>query len=317
MSLDIVLSTFNGERYLFEQIDSITLQTFNNWTILIKDDNSIDSTKKNSLQISKEFPKKISIIDNDSVNTGPLASFSALIRKSDSNYIMLCDQDDFWLPDKIEKTLAAMRIAEDRFGVNTPLLIHTDLCVVDRELKPIFPSFWKFQNLNPRMGMNLNRVMPQNVVTGCTVMINRPLAEIAMPIPEDAIMHDWWLALVATLFGQVVYLDEATILYRQHANNTLGAKRWGLKRIVERVQQFQEVRDSMLRTMGQAQALLDRYRNQMTSEQIALVEAYARLPFMSKAARVGTLFKYRFFKHGLIRNIGFLANLLILDHSTP
>ncbi|MGK2907638.1 MAG: glycosyltransferase family 2 protein, partial [Desulfuromonadales bacterium] len=186
-----------------------------------------------------------------------------------------------------------------------------------RDLQPIAPSFWKYQNLNPQLGAELNRVMPQNVVTGCTMMINRPLAKLAAPIPEGAIMHDWWLGLVAALLGQVVYLDEATILYRQHGENSVGAKRWGLKRIFKQAQNRHDVRASMLRTMRQAHALLDRFRDKMSPEQISMVEAYARLPFLPKATRVRTIFKCRFFKHGIIRNIGFLTNLLLLDRSIP
>lgn len=317
MLLHVFLSFYRGENFLLEQIESLFTQSFSEFKIFIRDDRSYSSTTKTLQDLHEKYPDHVSISKDQLGNLGALLSFSSLMQHATADYILFCDQDDVWLPDKIEKTLAAMRAAEVRYGAETPLLIHTDLCVVDRDLQPIAPSFWKYQNLNPQLGAELNRVMPQNVVTGCTMMINRPLAKLAAPIPEDAIMHDWWLALVAALFGQGVYLDEATILYRQHGDNTVGAKRWGLKRIFKQAQSSQEVRVSMLRTMRQAQALLDRYRDKMSPEQILMVEAYAGLPLMSKTARVGTMFKFRFFKHGMIRNVGFLANLLMLDRSTP
>jgi len=315
--IKIIISTYNGERFLDEQINSIFDQRYYEWVISIRDDNSVDNTQSIVEIFSNKSPNKVVIVKDFLGNLNVKESYSLLMQQEDVDYLLFCDQDDVWLPDKIDKTLAAMRAAEERFGAETPLLIHTDLCVVDRDLQPIAPSFWKYQNLNPRLGMKLNRVMPQNVVTGCTVMINRPLVKIAAPIHEGAIMHDWWLALVAVLFGQVVYLDEATVLYRQHGENSIGAKRWGIKTILKKAQSKQEVRASMLRTMRQAQALLERYRDKMSPEQIAMVEAYAQLPYMSKIARFGIMLKYNFFMHGVIRNIGFVVNLLSFDRSIP
>lgn len=315
--ISIIISSYNGERFIEDQINSIFEQRNSEWKIFIRDDCSTDGTRKIIERYSSQSPNKIIFVKDCLGNINVKKSFSFLMQQEDVDYLLFCDQDDVWLPDKIDRTFAAMRAAEKRFGADTPLLIHTDLRVVDRDLQPIAPSFWKYQDINPRLGMNLNRVMPQNVVTGCTVMINRPLVNLAAPIPEGAIMHDWWLALVAVLFGQVVCLDEATVLYRQHGENSVGAKRWGLKRILKKARSPHEVRTSLLQSMQQAQALLDRYRDKMSPEQIAMVEAYTQLPFMSKTARVGIIFKYNFFMHGMIRNIGFLANLLTFDRSSP
>lgn len=314
--INILITSYNGKNFLEEQLNSIFCQNYGEWKIFIRDDNSSDNTRHIIEDFSKKSPNKVIDVNDYLGNLNVKANYSFLMQQEDSDYLLFCDQDDVWLPDKISTTLFTMHAAEAKYGADTPLLIHTDLCVVDCNLQPIAPSFWKYQNLNSKLGMSLNRLMPQNVVTGCTVMINRSLAKLAAPIPEDAIMHDWWLALVAALFGQVVYLDEPTLLYRQHGNNSVGAKRWGFKRIIRQAQSSEAVRESMLRTMRQAQALLDRYRNQMTPEQIDMVEAYAGLPSMSKAERVKTMLKYRFFKHGTIRTTGFLANLLLLDRST-
>lgn len=311
----VLLATCNGEAYLPLLLSSCETQTCRPGRLILRDDGSKDATLDVLKAFRAAYPELTTIIDDNYGRLGPIGNFTNLLSHAhaDTRYLLFCDQDDVWLPDKIEKTLSAMRAAEDRYGIETPLLVHTDLRVVDGDLQPISPSFWKYQHLKPQLGMNLHRVMPQNVVTGCTVMINRPLAKIAMPIPDEAIMHDWWLALVAVLFGKVVYLDEPTVLYRQHGDNNVGAKQWGFRTILAKAVNSNEARESILRTIRQAQALLSRYRGHMSPEQLAMVEAYATLPAMTKAARIKTMLKYRFFKHGIIRNIGFMTNLVLIE----
>lgn len=311
----IVLSTHNGSRFLEDQLTSLSQQTDDSWTLLVRDDGSSDTSPAILRSFQNCFPKQVQIIDDNFGCLGPAASFSLLLSHITTPYVMLCDQDDVWLSDKIKKTLTAMDAAEEQFGTDIPLLVHSDLRVADQEGRVIAPSFWNYQHLNPHWGMHMNRLLPQNVVTGCTVMINRVLVERALPIPKEAIMHDWWLALVAVLFGQVAYVNEATMLYRQHGKNSIGAKRWGLKRVLRQVQSPRQVRMSMLRSMQQAQVLLGRYRGEMSPKQIGIVEAYACLPLVSKAVRINTALKYRFFQHSAIRTAGFLSHLLTLDRS--
>lgn len=312
-SIDIVISVYNGASYLEEQIISLMGQDYKKINILVRDDDSTDNSIDIIKKIHKNFPDKIKIVVEDSGRIGPIQSFSKLLSRCESNYLMLCDQDDIWLPYKISKTLSSMHAAEQRYGSTIPILVHTDLNVVDKELSQIAPSFFKYQNLNPRLGMKLNRQMVQNVVTGCTVMINRPLANLALPIPENAVMHDRWLALVAALFGHVVYLDEATILYRQHSENSVGANRWGVRRVMHQARSIEAAHKSIIRSSRQAQELLHRYRDLMTHEQYSVVEACAQLPYMSKTQRIATMVKYNFYKHGFIRIAGFCANLITLD----
>ena len=310
--IDILLATFNGIRFLQEQLNSIFNQSYPEWRLIAGDDGSTDGTLQRIIELSLKNPEKVLCKPRGVLTKGGCANFASLIGESTSQYTMFCDQDDVWLPNKISKTLAAMKLAEQRYGIDAPILIHTDLCVVDERLRPIAQSLWQYRNLSPELGSRLHRLLPQNVITGCTVMINRPLAQIAAPIPKEALMHDWWLALVAALLGHVVYLNEPTLLYRQHRNNAIGAKPWGIKRIWQQMQKPATLQQAMLRTMSQAQALLDRYRNQISQEQINLIEAYARLPFASKTERIRMVLQNRLFRHGAIRTAGFLAGLLIL-----
>jgi glycosyltransferase involved in cell wall biosynthesis len=312
VNLNILLSTFNGEKYLLEQIDSIAGQTCNDWELLVRDDGSTDLTRHIIEKCAQEYQHKIRVIDYPRGNLGLLSSCSTLLGNAHADYILLCDQDDVWLPDKIANTTAAMRKAEALYGITTPLLVHTDLSVVDSKLQKIAPSLCQYHKLDPEQGARLPRLLTQNVVTGCTVMINRPLANLVTSLPETAVMHDWWLALVAVLFGKIVYLNQPTILYRQHGNNSVGAKQWGFHRIVQLTRKSQEVCASMVCSMLQAAALLELYRNQLSPEQTATLEAFAGLPIMSKAERLRAMFRYGFYKHGLLRSIGFMAGLLLV-----
>lgn len=312
----ILASTYNGALFLPDMLASLADQTTADWHLLVRDDGSTDATLSILNNFSACFPDKVTVLNGDGPRLGPSASFSTLLERTQSPYIMLCDQDDVWFPDKIEKSMAAMLDAEQRYGSSTPLLVHTDLKVVDENLQPIADSFWSYQHLSPQLGSRLNRLLAQNVVTGCTVMINRALADLATPVPDKAIMHDWWLALVAAAFGNVIYLNEPTILYRQHGKNSVGAKQWGVRRIMGQAQDTVSARQSILRTVQQAQAFLDRFAGQMPPEQRDMVMLYSRLNEMSVPERLTAISRCRFLKHGFARNVGFLWHLIALKRAS-
>jgi hypothetical protein len=139
-----------------------------------------------------------------------------------ADYLGFVDQDDVWVPEKLERQLAAMREAERLHGETTPILVHSDLSVVDSALRPVAPSFRAYAGLGALEAPLPERVA-HNVVTGCTVLVNRALREAAGPIP-DGIMHDAWLACVATAVGRTVYLPQPLVAYRQHGANAIGAR---------------------------------------------------------------------------------------------
>jgi hypothetical protein len=140
-----------------------------------------------------------------------------------ADYLFCSDQDDVWHPDKIERQLATMAAAEQKTRSGTPLLVHSDLTVVDDALRVIHPSFMRHQRIRHEDVAPLNTLLVQNFVTGCTCLLNRPLAEACLPLPESIIMHDWWIALCAAACGAIHYLDQPTLLYRQHGRNEVGA----------------------------------------------------------------------------------------------
>lgn len=226
----ILMATYNGEKYLREQIDSILNQTFKNWILWIHDDNSNDNT----ISIIKEFrskcPNKIKFLDDATSTGGAKENFTYLLSHIDLNfdYIMFCDQDDVWLPIKIELTLEKM-VETENTNLSKPILLHTDLIVVDENLKTISNSMLSYQKLDIRNQYKLELISLENVVTGCTMMINKKLFDLSHNIPNNAIMHDWWIA-IQTLknSGKIEFIDIGTIKYRQHLNNTIGSKKVNL-----------------------------------------------------------------------------------------
>jgi glycosyltransferase involved in cell wall biosynthesis len=222
--IDILLATYNGEKYLNQQIDSIITQTYKDWQLLIRDDFSTDNTVNIIKNYTCKYPDKIRLIEDNKGHLGLAQNFGALLELALSEYIMFCDQDDIWLPNKIELTLNTMKAAGQTWP-NTPLLVHTDLKVVDEMLKPIAESFWKLHRISPESDCQLKKIIYRNIVTGCTMMINKKAKEISMPFPPEARIHDWWIALNVVKYGKIIHIAMPTVLYRQHIANLIGAKK--------------------------------------------------------------------------------------------
>jgi glycosyltransferase involved in cell wall biosynthesis len=223
-SIKILLATYNGQEYLAEQIDSILAQSNQDWQLLVRDDGSDDDTVRIIEDYANRLPDRIRLIRDNGGRLGASLNFGKLLEYADTEYIMFSDQDDVWLPNKIELTLNAMKAAEQVYP-DKPILIHTDLKVIDSELNTIADSMWNYQKLFPESGDDLNRIMAQNVVTGCTVMINKKARAVSIPVPDEAIMCDWWLALNVCRHGKIVYVSIPSVLYRQHSSNRVGARK--------------------------------------------------------------------------------------------
>jgi glycosyltransferase involved in cell wall biosynthesis len=222
-SIDILLATYNGQKYLREQVDSILAQSNQDWQLLIRDDASDDDTLSIIKDYVAKYSDRVKLIEDDGCHLGASLNFQRLLENSAAEYIMFSDQDDVWLPLKIEATLNLMKSTEKECP-NKPILVHTDLIVVDSRLNTIAKSTWKYQGISPEIGNDPNKVIFQNVATGCTIMINRKAKTISLPIPKEAVMHDWWLAINVAKYGKIVYVPDQLVLYRQHSNNLVGAK---------------------------------------------------------------------------------------------
>jgi len=219
--IDVLLATYNGEKFLKEQIDSILKQSFKDRQMLIRDDGSTDSTVEIIKSYVNKYPDKIKLIEDNLGNLGVGRNFGTLLEHSQSQYSMFCDQDDVWLPEKIELTLNKMKEAEN-LHPDLPILVFTDLTIVDENLNVIAKSLWSYHKINPQKASLLKNLAYRSAVTGCTIMINKRAREISLPIPEVSRVHDWWVALNTAKYGKIVYLSQPTVLYRQHPKNVVG-----------------------------------------------------------------------------------------------
>lgn len=217
----ILLATYNGERFLREQLDSLMSQSYKDWTLYVQDDLSTDAT----LAIIHEYQKRygnIVLLQNDK-KLKAKNNFASMLQQVEADYYFFCDQDDVWLTDKVKHTLQVMFDCEAA-NVGLPVIVHTDLKVVDSELTTIADSFWDYTCVSPNKLNSFNKLCVRYLVTGCTMLLNRAVRDISVPIPENACMHDVWCVLSTVKNGGILKsLDEVTILYRQHSNNVLGA----------------------------------------------------------------------------------------------
>lgn len=304
MTVDILLATYNGEKYLEKQIESILNQNYCNWKLIIRDDLSEDLTLKIIQRYVNNYRPQIDLINNQNSRLGASKNFSKLLTYSDAEYIMFCDQDDVWLPNKIDITLKKMLAMEELYGKDKCLLVHTDLKVVDSNLNSISNSFWKYQNLNPKQGNYLRRLLVQNVVTGCSMTINKPLKDILLTIPPEAIMHDWWIALVAATFGKIDYVDAPTVLYRQHNKNDTGARKWGFKYIFSRANNLDKIQKYFTQTILQAEKFLDIYQDKLDRESLDIVKTYCNLNRYGFLEKRFLLIKNGYYRIGSLKNLG-------------
>tara|TARA_A100001015_G_C14858534_1_gene659389 strand:+ start:191 stop:1036 length:846 start_codon:yes stop_codon:yes gene_type:complete len=238
--VDVLLAIYNGEKYLNEQIDSFLAQTCQDFRVLIRDDGSTDNSISIVNSYKNKFPDKFVLLQDNLGNINSPLNFMELIKYSSSNYVMLCDQDDVWLPTKIEDTFNELIKHEKSYPKDYPLLVFTDLKVVDQNLNQIYTSMMDKQRMNPfYLTKNNYRLIAQNPVAGCTMILNNSAKNLILkypvPIPQINIVHDHWFSIIISKFGKVFYLNKQTILYRQHGTNTVGINAINMKYIIKKL----------------------------------------------------------------------------------
>ena len=292
MKVNILMSTYNGQQFLAEQIRSIQEQSYTDWTLFIRDDGSSDNTK----EILKDFERqdsRIHLIDSDkSDNLGVIKSFHKLVNHDRADYYFFSDQDDVWLPNKLELSLKEAQ----NYLADLPLMVYMDLKVVNQDLEIMTESMVKSQSHHANT--ELVQELTENTVTGGVAMINHALAEMWQET-DDILMHDWYLALLASAFGNLVFIDQPGELYRQHSDNVLGArtlskrfKKWIRPHIL-----FAVYWDLIKNSQKQASHLLQMPLSQSNRE---LIEAFVTIMDKPMLERFRILRKY-----GLKKNKAF------------
>ncbi len=219
--IDILLASYNGKKYIEAQISSILNQTYKNIKLIISDDCSTDGT----IDILKKYAQKDNRIQLylQEKNLGVVKNIEFLLKNVTNNLYMLSDQDDVWLPEKIEKSVKYLK-------ENDADLVFGDLRIVDEKLNTIYESFSKYMLLDRKINKyigskKLNYLY--NCVTGCTVLSKKKFIKEILPLPAISkyMIHDHWIGLIISFNGKLAYMPEQYILYRQHGNNEVGTKK--------------------------------------------------------------------------------------------
>lgn len=318
----VLLCTYNGAAYVRAQLQSILDQTVQDLHVVVSDDGSTDETLSIVEAMAAAHPGRITILRQDPPTGSAQRHFLKLLveRAYDmADYIMLSDQDDVWLPDKVEKTLARMQADEAACRAageaHASILVHCDSRIVDRALREIAPSFVAYQKMTPSR-CQLQQLLVQNNVVGGAIMMNRALAERITKIPAHCVMHDQWIALIASAFGHIDFVPESLYLYRQHGDNVLGAGKGS--RIMEILGRFGIGRkdgktkaemdahsQSVYREMFlQAECFRSCFDAELSAQQKHLLDEFTAIPKRNRLGKICTILRYGFTYNLFHRTVG-------------
>ncbi|ANS76044.1 hypothetical protein AWM70_16860 [Paenibacillus yonginensis] len=309
--IQVLLSTYNGEKYLREQLESVLSQQGAELHLLIRDDGSKDGT----VRILKEFtvasPEAVHYIAGE--NKGAKGSFFELIAESSPgmDYYAFCDQDDVWMEDKLQRAVALLKqayqnqeeaIATNRGALPIPLVYCSSTQMVDPELNPI--GIWPGE---PQKTPTVYNSLVENIAVGCTMVMNRAAMELIkehLPQhPERVIMHDWWVYLVISTFGEVVFDKMSSILYRQHESNVQGGQTEGwLMKWKSRYNSFKKGQLGN-KFSKQAEEFLDCYGELLFNEHKQAIQVF--LDTLSKNVWLRFFYAVRtpFYRHSTLDNL--------------
>lgn len=286
MKTAILMSTYNGEKYLEDQIKSLKSQTWKKWDLYVRDDGSTDHTLKIIKNLARK-DKRIHFISDSEEHLRPMKSFIKLLGEVSADYYFFCDQDDYWLPNKLELMLAEIENKNNTI----PQLVYCGLKCVDENLKPIVNDF---ENLLGKVNGKSRFI--GNDMPGCVMLFNKKLRDLAIKYItsyENIVMHDWWIALVAQTFGDITFFDKKLILYRQHGDNSIGAGINGgvIKKIFKK-NVLKKQKNLIRITYFQTMQFYLSYKEILTSEYIRFLRDYMKCKDFNVIYRKHFLKKY-------------------------
>jgi glycosyltransferase involved in cell wall biosynthesis len=310
--VEVLLATYNGERFLREQIDSILTQDYVNLRVLARDDGSSDATVNMLNEYAERLPNRFRVMPSSPGTGSPKDNFLMLMRASSAQYICFSDQDDIWMPDKVSRTKQAMDELESRWGADTPLLVFTDARVVDDQLRILHESFWSHEKIEPDRIHHLALLLGRSVVTGCTMLLNRPLLELSFAMPSEASMHDRWIGLLACAIGKACAVDAQTLLYRQHDRNVAGIEKrtMSLPELFRRLVKREARQTQWAISQRQAEAFLRTYSAKLSPKDRDMLGAYLQCGAReSRIFRITTFIRYGFYRWNSIRDLAVMIDI--------
>ena len=283
----VLLTAYNGSIHLPVLLESLAAQTDRDFTVLMQDDGSPDETPSLLSAIAKQDSRFV-FGNEQGKHLGAAGNFLSLLRQSDADYVLLCDQDDFWESDKIAVLKQAILDLEEQFGAETPLLVHSDCSLVNETGAPIGDSFFRHQGWDPS-AVTLPQLLVQNNVTGCTLIMNAALRKLvaAHAVAKDLFMHDWFIALTAASFGRIAFVDRPLTRYRQHGDNTIGASTQPLLiRGLNALRKRQDAKRRILLTYTHTAVFRKLYGDDLPAAARKTVDDYLATRHMHKIPRV-------------------------------
>lgn len=295
--VNVLLSTYNGEAYLLEQLQSLYQQTYPNVKVVVRDDGSSDSTLN---LLKKEASDAKLVLQSPEANIGPAASFFKLLESSDdSDFFAFCDQDDLWNKDKIERAIEALTSIPS----DIPAMYFSSVeCVNEAN------NFIKLSPLPKKIGFG--NALVENVATGCTVVLNKKARNlIVKSLPNQCLMHDSWCYLVVSCYGKILFDGSPSMRYRQHSNNTIGAATSVVDNFVRRIKRFSLRKHGRFRFSDQAAEFLEHYGDSIPSQHQALLSQFVKAKY-SLLNRFCLAFSPTIWRQSFLDNL--ILRLLIL-----
>ncbi len=302
MKVDIILASYNGIRYIAEQLNSLLEQSYEDIHIIIHDDGSTDGTFEVEEEYARRNPGKIFVISDGVVCGSAKGNFMHLLKYTRSDYIMFSDQDDVWFKDKVKITLEEMRKVEKEIGKERPVLVFGSYTPVNDELTIIKDNPKNRQEAAYKL--NFSNLLVQNYAPGCLAMINRTLADMMGEFDDAILMHDWWAALIAAAAGKIVHIDKVMMFYRQHSHNTVGLV--NVKSIDYVIKKIFDRNTGKAKTcyLYQAKLLKKRLSGKLLPNNEPVLNEFIELYKYGKLRRMYTLLKGNYLKSGFVRVIG-------------
>ena len=310
-TVTILMATYNGEKYISQQIESIINQTFTNWKLLIRDDGSTDNTKK-KLYEYEERDSRIMVMKDKLGNLGQCLNFNELMKNSESySYVMFSDQDDVWLTTKVEESITEIKRIESIHGTETSIAVYTNYNIVDDKLDYINIAYSKIDL--KKYDPIANRLLIQNWLMGCTMIINNKLLKYSLEIPIESDNHDNWIALIASMTGCVRYLDKITMLHRVHSNNvTTNCETTNIKNRIKRVKKrFNENEKTFLKRERLNFLIAQHLENHITSFENKSLNNYGKILKMRGIKSAIFAFKNKYYATNKFQTILFYTQLII------
>lgn len=310
----IACSARNAGRFLDELVESLVAQTHGDWALWIRDDGSSDDTWNRIEQWRSREPR-IAWCERGEESLGSARAFGRVFAQlpRDAQAIATADADDVWMSHRLERMLGVLiantteydRVRQSTTGTTNSILVHSDLTVVDSELRVLAPSFWRSEGIDPA-ACSVRSLVIQNVAVGPTLLFNGALLAELREIPPEAKHQDWWIALVAAVTGRLVAVAEPTVWYRQHDANTAGARTaspWA--RLAGAYAARDKVMRDLDRTALQAGALVRQYGTRLSVADRKALMGLASIASKKGWRRRAAIARWRWFRaHGVLRNLG-------------